>query len=156
EQKGKLPTSSNLGHSVFSESKEAYRVEDVGNGHGQWRKSKVRIRSIDLEDCEDEGPTAVLPSTSERNFIRHSRSTLLQRDLIQLKEAVENLKLRINKVSSDLVTQLQEKDSLLLQKHTMKVTVGQLISLQSNVKTASTQNISRSTNSRRQDTLPCT
>lgn len=73
EQKGKLPTSSYLGHSVFSESKEAYRVEDVGNG--QWRKSKVRIRSIDLEDCEDEEPTAVLPSTSERNFIRHSRST---------------------------------------------------------------------------------
>lgn len=74
EQKGKLPTSSNLGHSVFSESKEAYRVEDVGNGHGQWRKSKVRIRSVDLEDGENEEPTAV-PTTSERNFIRHTRST---------------------------------------------------------------------------------
>jgi len=61
-------------------------------------------------------------------------------------------------VSSDLVIQLQEKDSLLLQKHTMKVTVGQLINLQSNVKTAGAQNVSRPTNSRRtfDDMLPYT
>jgi len=61
-------------------------------------------------------------------------------------------------VSSDLVIQLQEKDSLLLQKHTMKVTVGQLINLQSNVKKASAQNVLRPTNCRKtvDDTLPFT
>ena len=67
----------NAQQSVFSESKEAYRVEVVGNEHGQWRKSKVRIRSVDLEDSEvDENEPATAVSISrERNFIRQTRST---------------------------------------------------------------------------------
>lgn len=68
-----LAAANDVGHSVFSESKEAYRVEDAGYDHGQWRKSKVRIRSVDLEDIEHEQPA--VPATSKRNFIRHTRST---------------------------------------------------------------------------------
>lgn len=61
-------------------------------------------------------------------------------------------------VSSDLITHLQERDGLLLQKHTMKVTVGQLINPQSNIKMSSVQKILRPTPSvtGHQDTLPCT
>lgn len=76
EQRNKVPKASqNVGHSVFHDSKEAYRVEDVGNDHGQWRKSKVRICSVDLEEeSEGEESTAVL-ATTERNSTRHTRST---------------------------------------------------------------------------------
>ena len=49
-------------------------------------------------------------------------------------------------VSSDLVTHLQVRDDLRLQKNTMKVTVGKLVHLQSNIKTSSAQDRSRSTN----------
>ena len=49
-------------------------------------------------------------------------------------------------VSSDLVTHLQVRDDLRLQKSTMKVTVGKLVHLQSNIKTSSAQNRPRSTN----------
>ena len=65
----------------------------------------------------------------------------------------------VTEVSSDLITHLQERDGLLLQKHTMKVTVGQLVNLQSKIKTSSIQNVSRPTSSttqKYQDTLPCT
>lgn len=67
----------NAQQSMFSDSKEAYRVEVVGNEHGQWRKNKVRIRSVDLEDSEvDENePAAAVSISRERNFIRHTRST---------------------------------------------------------------------------------
>ena len=60
-------------------------------------------------------------------------------------------------VSSDLITHLQERDDLLLQKHTMKVTAGQLVDLQSNLKTTSTQNLQRPAPDTRnnQDTLHC-
>ena len=75
EQRDKLPKASqNVRHSVFHDSKEAYRVEDLGNDYGQWRKSKVRICSVDLEDSEGEESTAV-PATTERNSTRHTRST---------------------------------------------------------------------------------
>lgn len=71
--KGGMARSSGIaGHSVFSATKEAYRVENVGNRepeHGQCRTNKVRIRSVDSED-EDEKP-AFIPS--ERKFIRHTR-----------------------------------------------------------------------------------
>ena len=49
-------------------------------------------------------------------------------------------------VSSDLVTHLQVRDDLRLQKNTMKVTVGKLVHLQSNIKTSSAQDRPRSTN----------
>ena len=62
---------------VFSESKEAYRVEVIENEHGQWRKSKVRIRSVELEDSEvdDNEPAAAVSISRERKFIWHTRST---------------------------------------------------------------------------------
>lgn len=63
--------------SVFSESKEAYRVEVVENEHGQCRKSKVRIRSVELEDSEfyENEPVAALSMSRERSFVQHTRST---------------------------------------------------------------------------------
>lgn len=63
--------------SVFSESKEAYRVEVVENEHGQCRKSKVRIRSVELEDSEfhENEPDAALSNARERSFIQYARST---------------------------------------------------------------------------------
>lgn len=130
--------------SVFSKSKEAYRVAEVRSKQGQWRTSKVRICSV---DSEQEQQRSASPIASEQSkSIWHTTSTLFQCDLNELKEALEDLKRRINEVSSDLVMQLEEKDSLLQQKHTMETTVGQLISLQSNVKTASSQNASKSMN----------
>lgn len=147
------------GHSVFRESKEAYRVAEVGHNRGQWRTTKVRICSVDLEDSEKDQQNTESPVASEQcKFSRHTKSTLLQCDLNQLNEAVEDLTKQINEVSTILVAQLQEKDSLLLQKQTMEATVGQLISLQSNVKTTSAQNVTRSINptQTRHDTLPCT
>lgn len=65
------PISSLTGHSVFSESKEAYRVEDVGNNQGQWRTNKVRIRSVDVEDSDEDQVTI----TSEHKLIRYTRSS---------------------------------------------------------------------------------
>lgn len=67
----------NAQQSVFTESKEAYRVEVVENEHGQWPKRKVRIRSVDFEDSEvdDNEPVAAVSISRERNFIRHTRST---------------------------------------------------------------------------------
>ena len=59
------------GRSLFSESKEAYRVENVGrreSDHGQWRRNKVRICSVDSED-EDEKP----PFPSEANTTRYTK-----------------------------------------------------------------------------------
>ena len=44
----------------------------------------------------------------------------------------------ISEVSADLVNQLQERDTLIQQGDTMRVTVGKLIDLQKNVKNAST------------------
>ena len=49
----------------------------------------------------------------------------------------------ISEMSADLVTQLQERDALILQGDTMRVTVGKLVSLQANVKNASTLNSTR-------------
>lgn len=143
-------------HSVFSESRQAYRVENVGkrySEHGEWRRSKVRICSVDSEDTEDKPH----PFPSIETVSRHTRAKLQGCDLIQLTEFAEDLKLHINEVSSDLITHLQERDDLLLQKQTMIVTAGQLVDLQSNIKTASIRNPSRTAANTRnyQDTLPC-
>ena len=53
EQARSLGTS---GHSMFSESKEVYRVENVGIREpefGQWRSNKVRICSVDSDDGDE-------------------------------------------------------------------------------------------------------
>ena len=67
----------NARHSVFTESKEAYRVEVIENDHDQWPKRKVRIRSVDLEDSgvDDNESVAAVTISRERNFIQHTRST---------------------------------------------------------------------------------
>lgn len=132
--------SGTTGYSVFRTSKEAYRVENVGDGdseHDQWRTNKVRICSVDSDEEAEE----------HAGVIRFTREKLQECDVVQLIKFAENLQLQINNVSSDLVMHLQERDGLLLQKHTMKVTVGQLVHLQSKIKTSSTQNIPRSTTS---------
>ena len=61
------------GYSVFSASKEAYRVENVGDGgseHDQWRTSKVRICSVDSDE-EDERHAGEF--ASKRSVIRLTR-----------------------------------------------------------------------------------
>ncbi|KAK2564915.1 hypothetical protein P5673_011622 [Acropora cervicornis] len=128
-------------NSVFRESKEKYRVENVGKAEtefGEWRRNKVRICSVDEEDDEKE---ATFSST--HTVTRHTRTKLQACNLAQLMEFANNLTVQINEVSSDLITHLQARDDLLLQKHTMKVTAGQLVDLQLNLKTASTQNLQR-------------
>ena len=71
-----LPGINSQVQSVFTDSKEPYRVEVVENEHGQWPKRKVRIRSVDLEDSEVDGePVAAVSISGERNFVRHTRST---------------------------------------------------------------------------------
>lgn len=157
-KRGKARSPGTAAHSVFSESKEVYRVENAGNKeseYGPWRGTKVRICSVDSDDGEDERPA---DSTNDKKIVQHTRAKLQECDVVQLKEFIDVLKLQINDVSSDLITHLQERDGLLLQKHTMKVTVGQLINLQSNIKTSSVQNIPRPTPSvtGHQDILPCT
>jgi len=142
------------GRSLFSESKEAYRVENVGrreSDHGQWRRNKVRICSVDSDG--DEKP----PFPSEANTTRYTKEKLQECNVIQLKELAEGLKIQINKVSSDLISHLQERDGLLLQEHTLKVTAGQLVNLQSSRKTSTVQSVPRSTLSTRSspDSLPC-
>lgn len=68
--------SSATGHSVFRESKEAYRVAEVGHNRGQWRTSKVRICSVDLEDSEKDQQNTESPVASEQcKFSRHTKST---------------------------------------------------------------------------------
>ena len=64
----------------------------------------------------------------------------------------------LTEVSTELICHLQERDSLFLQAHTMQVSVAQLINLHSNVKTTSTQNVTKSITCSRnsQDTLQCT
>lgn len=61
----------NAQQSVFTESKEAYRVEAVADDHGQWPKRKVRICSVDVEDSEvDHNEPVAVVSISQ-----HTRST---------------------------------------------------------------------------------
>lgn len=60
-------------YSVFSQSKEAYRVAEVRSKQGQWRSSKVRICSI---DSEEEQQRSASPVASEQSkFIWHTKST---------------------------------------------------------------------------------
>lgn len=59
-------------NSVFRESKEKYRVENVGKTEtefGEWRRSKVRICSVDADDDEKE---VIFPST--QTVTRHTRT----------------------------------------------------------------------------------
>ena len=67
----------NSQQSVFTESKEAYRLEVVADDHGEWPKRKVRIRSVDVEDSEVDHnePVAAVSISRERNVVQHTRST---------------------------------------------------------------------------------
>lgn len=56
--------------SVFTESKEAYRLEVVANDHGEWPKRKVRVCSVDVDDSEVDHNEPVAAVS-----IQHTRST---------------------------------------------------------------------------------
>ena len=52
-----MPEKARSSYSVFSESKEAYRVENVGERdteRGHCRRNKIRVCSVDLEDEDEE------------------------------------------------------------------------------------------------------
>ena len=67
-------SSGTSGHSMFSESKEVYRVENVGkreSEYGQWRSNKIRICSIDSDD-EDDKPARPLQLPRQK-YVGHTR-----------------------------------------------------------------------------------
>ena len=76
----------NAQQSVFTESKEAYRLEVVADDHGSWPKRKVRVRSVDVEDSEVDHnePIAAASISRERNVIQHTRSTCKKSHFLQL------------------------------------------------------------------------
>ena len=62
-------SSGTSGHSMFSESKEVYRVGKRESEYGQWRSNKIRICSIDSDD-EDDKPGRPFP---RQKVVRHTR-----------------------------------------------------------------------------------
>lgn len=115
---------------------ETYSIERISDAR------KVRVRSLDMEsvgdtECQEESlPTQCLVrEDSDRNTVKQLERLTIQ----ELRDAVTSYKLQVTEASYGLVNELQQRDGILQQGETMRVTIAQLVSLQQQMRANSPQ-----------------